>query len=69
MLKAFPNHNHMRGTNTDICRDSGEVPGYEKLVTDRIGVDDIVEKGFEALIHNKDKHIKILVSPKNRIAA
>lgn len=47
---------------------TGKIPGYEKLVTGRIGVDDIVEKGFKELINNKDKHIKILVSPKNKTA-
>jgi (R,R)-butanediol dehydrogenase/meso-butanediol dehydrogenase/diacetyl reductase len=33
------------------------------MVTGRIRIDDIVEKGFEELVNNKDKHIKILVSP------
>ena len=42
----------------------GKLTGYEKMVTGRIGVEDIVEKGFKELINNKDKHIKILVSPK-----
>lgn len=36
--------------------------GYEKLVSGRIKLDDIVEKGFHELINNKDEHIKILVS-------
>ncbi|KAK3724066.1 hypothetical protein LTR37_001188 [Vermiconidia calcicola] len=47
----------------------GKLAGYEKMVTGRIGVDDIVEKGFEELVNNKDKHIKILVSPQNAVAA
>lgn len=40
----------------------GKLVGYEKLVTGRIPLEDIVEKGFKELIHNKDEHIKILVS-------
>lgn len=34
------------------------------MVTDRISIEDIVSKGFEALVNEKDDHIKILVSPK-----
>jgi len=34
------------------------------LITGRIGLDDILEKGFRPLIEEKDKHVKILVSPK-----
>jgi (R,R)-butanediol dehydrogenase/meso-butanediol dehydrogenase/diacetyl reductase len=36
----------------------------EPLITSRIKLDDIVEQGFEELIGKKDKHIKILVSPR-----
>ena len=34
------------------------------MVTSRISVEDVVAKGFEELINNKDEHIKILVTPK-----
>lgn len=40
--------------------------GYEKLVTGRIALDDIVKEGFEELVNNKDGHIKILVKPSLR---
>jgi (R,R)-butanediol dehydrogenase/meso-butanediol dehydrogenase/diacetyl reductase len=33
----------------------------EPLITGRIGLEDIVEKGFLELINNKDENIKILV--------
>lgn len=33
------------------------------LVTDRISVEEIVEKGFEALVHAKDSSVKVLVHP------
>lgn len=42
----------------------GKLKGYEKMVTARIGLDDIVEKGFQQLIDHKDDHIKIMVTPK-----
>lgn len=35
----------------------------EPLITGRIKIGDIVAKGFEELVHNKDANIKILVSP------
>ncbi|KAM3423186.1 hypothetical protein BST61_g636 [Cercospora zeina] len=42
---------------------SGRLSGYERLITGRIGLDEIVEKGFEELVNRKDEHIKILVKP------
>lgn len=35
----------------------------ELLLTDRIGLDDLVGKGYHGLLHEKDKHVKILVRP------
>lgn len=43
---------------------SGEYKGFEKLITARIALDDVVTKGFEELVNNKDDHVKILVTPK-----
>jgi hypothetical protein len=42
----------------------GKFTGLEKMITRRVGLEDIVRDGFEELIHNKDEHIKILISPK-----
>lgn len=42
----------------------GSFKGYERMVTKRIGLRQVVVDGFEALIKDKDEHIKILVSPK-----
>ncbi|KAG6878828.1 hypothetical protein C0992_007406 [Termitomyces sp. T32_za158] len=42
---------------------SGKIPGIEDLITRKIALEDVVEKGFNALLHNKDAHIKILVNP------
>ena len=36
----------------------------EPLITSRIGIDDLVEKGFDELIQNKNDHLKILISPR-----
>lgn len=43
---------------------AGKYKGYEKLVTSRISLEDVVAKGFEELVNNKDNHIKIMISPK-----
>ena len=45
----------------------GKLKGYDRMVTARITLDDVVSKGFEELINNKDGHIKIMVTPKPRI--
>jgi len=31
------------------------------MITSKIKLDDLVEGGFKALIHQKEKHVKILV--------
>jgi len=36
----------------------------ESLITGRIRLDDLVEKGLRALLNEKGKHVKILVSPR-----
>jgi threonine dehydrogenase-like Zn-dependent dehydrogenase len=46
---------------------NGEFDGVEKMVSSRIALDDIVELGFEALVREKDKHIKILVTPRREL--
>ncbi|KEF60851.1 uncharacterized protein A1O9_02413 [Exophiala aquamarina CBS 119918] len=42
----------------------GTFQGYEKMITSRISLDDVVAKGFEELVARKDDHVKILISPK-----
>lgn len=32
-----------------------------KMITSKIAIDRVVEDGFEPLIHQKEKHVKILV--------
>ena len=34
------------------------------MVKSRIALEDVIQKGFEELVSNKDNHIKILVMPK-----
>ncbi|CAG9945110.1 unnamed protein product [Clonostachys rosea f. rosea IK726] len=43
---------------------SGQFNGVEKMVTGRISLQEVVQEGFEHLVHQKDKHMKIAVSPK-----
>jgi hypothetical protein len=38
----------------------------ETMVTSKIHIDDIVSKGFDELVANRDQHVKILVSPHSR---
>ena len=33
------------------------------LITDRIGLADLVERGYYGLLNEKDKHVKMLVRP------
>jgi (R,R)-butanediol dehydrogenase/meso-butanediol dehydrogenase/diacetyl reductase len=33
------------------------------MITGRITLDDIISKGFDELVHNKDANIKIIVRP------
>ncbi|KIX07220.1 chlorophyll synthesis pathway protein BchC [Rhinocladiella mackenziei CBS 650.93] len=44
----------------------GHFKGYEKMVTSRISLEDLVPKGFEELVNNRDDQIKILISPKKK---
>ncbi|MCH1865055.1 2,3-butanediol dehydrogenase [Nocardioides sp. CFH 31398] len=49
-------------TDTIALIADGKVDPYQ-FITGRIGLDDIVEKGFRELIDNKEENVKILVSP------
>ncbi|WP_428561258.1 MAG: 2,3-butanediol dehydrogenase [Solidesulfovibrio sp. DCME] len=51
-----------KGVATHLA--SGRIKA-EPLITGRIGLEDIVEKGFLELINNKDENIKILVKPED----
>ncbi|CEL05649.1 hypothetical protein ASPCAL06766 [Aspergillus calidoustus] len=35
----------------------------EGMITDKIGLEDVIEKGFKSLLGGRDKHCKILVDP------
>ena len=35
----------------------------EPLITGRIALDNILERGFEELVNNKDQNVKIIVTP------
>ncbi|KAF9456698.1 alcohol dehydrogenase GroES domain protein [Collybia nuda] len=42
---------------------SGRLSGIEDLVTARVPLEEVVERGIKALLNDKDKHVKILVHP------
>lgn len=44
---------------------TGKFGSVSKMVTSRIALEDVVHKGFEELVLNKDDHIKILVTPRH----
>lgn len=33
------------------------------MITGRVSLDDAVEKGFNSLLDQRDKHVKVLVDP------
>ena len=39
------------------------------MITARVPLEDLVEKGFEALVKHKDEHSKIIVSPRADLLA
>ncbi|KAF8892877.1 alcohol dehydrogenase GroES domain protein [Infundibulicybe gibba] len=41
----------------------GKITGIEKLITNRIPIEDVVEKGIMSLLEEKDTQVKILVHP------
>ena len=41
-------------------RDPGQL-NPEKMITSKIKLDEVVEKGFQALVNDRDSHCKILV--------
>ena len=41
----------------------GKLTNVEQYITGRISADDLIEKGLEQLIHNKEENVKILVHP------
>lgn len=41
----------------------GRFKNLQTMVTSKIHIDDIVSKGFDELVANRDQHVKILVRP------
>lgn len=44
--------------------DLGKYKNFKEMVTGRVLLEDVVEKGFYELARHQDDHIKILVTPK-----
>jgi 2-desacetyl-2-hydroxyethyl bacteriochlorophyllide A dehydrogenase len=69
MLKQITVRASMSYTDEDFRQTvelfkAGKFKGFEKMVTDRISLEDVVTKGFEQLVEHKDDHIKIMVTPR-----
>ncbi|EKG15826.1 Alcohol dehydrogenase superfamily zinc-containing [Macrophomina phaseolina MS6] len=43
---------------------AGRFTGVDSMVTARLSLEDVVEKGFDALTNPENTHVKILISPK-----
>ncbi|EIW87271.1 alcohol dehydrogenase GroES domain protein [Coniophora puteana RWD-64-598 SS2] len=41
----------------------GRISGLDKLITARVALEDVVDKGMQALVREKDSHVKILIHP------
>ncbi|RDB17389.1 (R,R)-butanediol dehydrogenase [Hypsizygus marmoreus] len=42
---------------------AGKIKDVESLITSRVAIGDVVEKGFKALLNDKDAQVKILIHP------
>lgn len=53
----------------DTVRDfvEGKFKGAEEMITARICLDELVEKGFEELVKHRERHSKIIVTPKKEL--
>ena len=40
----------------------GKFAGVERMITRRIALEDLVDKGFKTLLQNADEHIKIVAT-------
>lgn len=47
----------------------GKFKGAEGMVTGRISLEDVQDKGFEQLVKHKDNQTKILVTPKRELVS
>ncbi|KAF8635721.1 hypothetical protein AX15_000339 [Amanita polypyramis BW_CC] len=41
----------------------GKISGFEDFISRRVALDEVVEKGFEALLKEKDSLVKVLIHP------
>lgn len=44
----------------------GKFEGVERMITRRVTLDNVVDKGFKELVENPDEHIKILACARNK---
>ena len=46
--------------------ESGNLPAH-KMITSIVPLEDVVKKGFHALMHSNASHVNILVQPRSRV--
>ena len=53
----------------DVVKDyvAGKFKGSEKMITSRIGLEDLKNGGFDQLVTNRDLHSKIVATPKQEL--
>lgn len=53
----------------DVVKDfiAGKFDGVGAMITSRILIEDLAERGLEELIHRKDFHVKVLATPKKAL--
>ncbi|KAH7021482.1 threonine dehydrogenase [Microdochium trichocladiopsis] len=62
--RAFLAYGEKDFAETVAAFTAGRFKGVEKMITSRLSLDEIVDKGFEVLIGDSQDEIKILASPK-----
>jgi len=64
IIRSSNTYNDTDFAETVKAHTEGKFKGAEQMVTSRIGLDDVHEKGFKELVSNMQNHVKILISPK-----
>jgi hypothetical protein len=59
--ETFPNRDILGAADLVVLSLSGKFGGVANMVESWIALEDVIHKGFEELVSNKDNHIKILV--------
>ncbi|KXJ87155.1 threonine dehydrogenase [Microdochium bolleyi] len=64
--KSFLAYSAQDFSETVAAFTSGKFDGIARMITSRINLEEIVQKGFEVLVGGSEEEIKILVTPKDK---